>query len=92
MTVWIFRHGDRIYVPSRSPQRKYWVRYLLEDPRVRLRVGDRIYERRAVRVESAAEIDAIVPALLEKYDVSRPEDPEDAPEVWFFRLDPAGAG
>ena len=62
---------------------------MLDDPRVRVRVEGKIYERRAVRVTDEAEIAAAVPSLLRKYDLTRPDDPDDAPEVWHFRIDPS---
>jgi hypothetical protein len=87
VTTWCFAHGGYLYVPSREPREKTWVQNVLADSRVRLRIGDRIYERRAVRVTDEAVIDAIVPAVLAKYELERPQG-DDAPEVWFFRMDP----
>ena len=87
VTVWCSTHEGRLYIPSRKPNKKRWVKYVTEDPRVRVRIGGTLYAGRAVRVTDEAEIEALVPAVLKKYDLSEPED-EDTPEVWFFRIDP----
>lgn len=89
VTVWCATLDGRLYVPSRSPSRKRWVRYVGEDPSVRVRVGERLFTARAVRVTDDAEIEALVPHLLEKYDLQRP-DPDTVQQVWFFRIDPPG--
>jgi len=39
-----------------------WLEYLRADPRVRVRFGDTIYERRAVLVEDAAELEGFDPS------------------------------
>ena len=87
VTVWCFRSGSSLYVPARNPRSKTWVRNALADDRVRLRIDGRIYERRAVRVTDPDEIEAVLPALLEKYQLEQP-DPERRPEVGFFRMEP----
>lgn len=88
VTVWCVAHEGRLYVPSRHPERKRWVKNVLEDPRVRVRVGGRLYEGVAVRVTDAAEIEGVVPALLRKYEIE-PRDAEEERDVWLFRIDSA---
>ncbi len=87
VTVWCFHSGSSLYVPARNPKSKTWVQNALADDRVRLRIDGRIYERRAVRVTDPDEIEAVLPALLEKYQLELP-DPGRRPEVDFFRLEP----
>ena len=87
VTTWGVASGGDFYVPTRDPKEKAWVQYVVSDPRVRLRVGDRIYERRAVRVTDPAEFKRIIPRLGVKYELERPSD-EEMPNVWLFRLDP----
>ena len=87
ITTWCFTHEGDLYVPSGAPTQKKWPFFVLEDPHVRLKIGDRIYLGRAHRVTDEAEIEALVPSLVEKYTQlagrSRGER-----EVWFFRIDP----
>jgi hypothetical protein len=86
VTVWAFTHEGRLYVPSRHAKRKRWVQNVVDDPRVRVRIGDRIYPARATQVTDSAELEAAVPALFEKYDLE-PMDEKERAGAWVFRLD-----
>jgi hypothetical protein len=70
--------GDRLYVASGSGPDATWVRALRQNPALRLRVGDRIYELRATRVTDSAEIDVYLDAFEEKY-AARPQRSEFIP-------------
>lgn len=85
VTVWCFIHDGHLYIPSRHPREKKWVHNVLEDPRVRLKIGGRIYPARAEHVTDEAELAVAVPALLEKYDLE-PPTPEEARDAWVFRI------
>ncbi|MGH0035288.1 MAG: hypothetical protein ACQGVK_09700 [Myxococcota bacterium] len=91
VNIWIYGEGERLYVPtslilgSSEPTEREWVRNLVADDRVRLRVDGRIYERRAVRITDAAELDQARTKLLQKYDV---EADEHSSAAWIFRLVP----
>jgi hypothetical protein len=93
VNTWCVGIGDRLYVPTsmirgpKSPRERDWVKNVLRDARVRVRVGDAVYERLAVRVEDEAELEAARIALERKYELDPgARDPER--EVWIFRLDP----
>ncbi len=75
-----------------------WVGHIADDPRVRLRIGETLYERRAVRVRDAAELASVQTLFEKKYGspahferartaraTARDEDWED---IRMFRLDP----
>jgi hypothetical protein len=50
-----------------------------------LRIGDRLFQRRAVRIREPGE----VRRLLEQVSRERGVDPDDwLTDVWFFRMDP----
>lgn len=109
----LFRHAvtilcvaaeGRLYVMARHAPRKRWVRNAVRDPRVRVAVGDALYEGRALRLDGdpeAPESRAVVRAFLRKYvgieaEGARalpgaPEPGEDRAEVWTFRIDPPAA-
>ncbi len=87
VTTVVFRHGGSLFVPSRNPGGKRWVSNVTRDPAVRLKIGDRIYLRRAIRVTNAEEIEALYVAIGKKYDRLR-HRPNEGPELWFFRMDP----
>jgi hypothetical protein len=86
VNVWGAGIGDRFYLASGKGGEARWARYIDEDPEVRLRVGDTLYELRAVRVEDEAERERFLAALERKYDW-QPEGNE-GEDAWLFRLDP----
>jgi hypothetical protein len=93
VNTWCLTYDGRLYLVSKEPQEKQWVRNVLEDPLVRVRIGDRIYERRVVRVKASEEVEALQEVLFRKYHRSyrrfpwqRAPDPEDPPE-WFFEIE-----
>jgi hypothetical protein len=98
VTVLCVAADERLYVMARHAPRKRWVRNALGDPRVRLRIGDALYEGRALRVTDAAEADAVARAFLRKYVGlaaqsahalhGAPPPGDDRAEVWTFRIDP----
>jgi hypothetical protein len=70
---------------------KRWPYEALEDPRILLRSDGRVYEARAIRVTDPKlhrELSALVSS---KYHLEL-EDAPDPARVWFFRLEPGGAG
>lgn len=95
--VIINRIGDRLYVPSvyrergEFPDERFWNRNVVRDPRVRLQIGERIYERSAVLVEDPAEWRAVLDAFMRKSPfwkdlAARPE--AERPRFHFLRMDP----
>lgn len=90
LNIWIARHGGEAYISTslilgeENPAERAWVQHVTEDPRVRLRIGGTLYERRAVRVVDPDEAAAGLAALLAKYEVDPGERSERA---WVFRLD-----
>lgn len=87
VTTWGIASNGDFYVPSRDPQEKAWVQHVLSDPRVRLRVGQALYELRADRVRDGAEFDRAVAKLAKKYSLDRPSG-DAVGSVWLFRLIP----
>ena len=61
-----------LYVPSvygssaKFPEARFWHRNIARDPRVRVKVGDRVYDRRAVLVNDPAEQEAALAAFARK--------------------------
>jgi hypothetical protein len=90
VNVWLLVHDGRLYVPAGKPAGKRWVRNVLEDERVRLRVARKLYLARALRVSDPQERRALIDAYMDKYNVPDPDAPETPREVWFFRIDPRG--
>ena len=89
--------GDRLYVPSvyrergEFPDERYWNQNVVADPRVRLEISERIYERKAVLVEDPAEWQAVFDAFAAKspFWADMAAQPEDTrPKLYFLRMDP----
>jgi hypothetical protein len=90
--TWFVVLGDRVYVPTSmirgplDPRERSWVVHVSKDPSVRIRLGDRIYERMARRVSDPVEYEQARAALEAKYALDpAARDPDR--EVWIFRLD-----
>jgi len=84
VTLGCIDHAGAIYVGADEPSDR-WVKHVVDDPRVRLRVGDTIYPRIAVKVTDPSEWLLVGRALFQKYDLEYPADHEPG---WLFRLDP----
>ena len=98
VTVLCMAHDGHLYIPSRHAPRKRWVQNVLADPRVRLGIGGRIYEGRAVRLSEDDTAGGVSRSFLRKYvgieaeqvrALAEPPGPgDDRAEVWTFRIDP----
>ena len=75
-TVSFTLDGD-LYVPCARCSTKRWPRNVARDPNVVVKVGDALYERKAVRVEDAR--------ILERIFRGRWEPDGD---LWLFRMEP----
>jgi len=94
VNTWFAALGPDLYVPtsmilgSNTPTERSWVKHVLDDDRVRIRLGGTVFERRAVRVSDGSdEYRAARVALEARYDIA-PEDRDPEREIWIFRLDP----
>ncbi|MDD9828008.1 MAG: hypothetical protein OXU92_06495 [Deltaproteobacteria bacterium] len=87
VTTYCFLHEGELYVPADSGSEKRWTAYVLEDPRVRLKVGDDVFAARARRVEGP--LGGYLSSLLEKYQDDFPDGPPLAfpPDLWLFRIE-----
>jgi hypothetical protein len=90
-------HDGSLYVPSvyleggEFPDARHWNRNVVRDPRVRLKIGNRLYERKAVLVEDPEEWDAVFAAFGRKSPFWKQLADTPAakrPRIVFFRMDP----
>ena len=88
--------AGRLYVEAGPRAWSRWRSLLRDDPRVRVRFGDVVYECTASKVSSPAEVAAILPVFFEK---DRSDPPDECDSSWsprfclpdgveFYRLDP----
>jgi hypothetical protein len=83
-TSYIVRDGT-LYVPSMFAARKSWPQQVLADDRVVLRIGGRLYDRRAVRVTDPGELRLVARA----FDPSTRADVDVGTlSTWYFRIEP----
>lgn len=86
VNVWFVSHGSRLWVASVGGDVSGWGEMMIADPRVRLRIDGKLYERKAERVTDQAEIDEVVVLYKTKYDYER--DPKEEGQAVLFRMDP----
>ncbi len=90
-------HGGSLYVPSvyfeggEFPDARFWNRNVARDPRVRLKIGERLFEREAVLVEDPDEWNGVLEAFARKSSfwkdlAAKPES--ERPTLVFLRMDP----
>jgi hypothetical protein len=86
VTTICFVHQGSLYVPAQSGSSKDWTQYVLGNSQVRLKVGERIFQARALRVTDA-EPSSFFASASKKYErlASQDELPED---LWLFRIAP----
>jgi hypothetical protein len=88
VTTWVFTHDGALYVAADfiNPWKR-WPHLAVADPRVRLRIAGKIYQRSAVRVTDPALIERLRQAIADKYQIA-PGGLASHVDVWFFRMDP----
>lgn len=94
VNTWFASIGPDLYVPTsmilgpKVPGERSWVAHVGEDARVRIRLGDVVFERTASRVsQGSEEYEAARLALEARYEIEVADrDPER--QIWIYRLDP----
>ena len=95
-TTWILQHDGKAYIPSGYMTTwwgKLWKRWPHEaekDPRILLRIGDKLYERKLVRIQDGPAVAPLLAQLSQKY-VGGSEIPMEAVSsgyLWLFELAP----
>ncbi len=69
---------------------KRWPREAEKDPRILLRIGDALYERKLVRVQYGASVAPLLAELIRKYAGGRKIEMEavTSGSLWLFELAP----
>lgn len=87
VNVWGVGLSDGFYVASGRGLESEWARHIEADPRVRLRIGEDLYELRAERTDRRLDLRRFRAALERKYDDFEP-DPEQEAKAVVYRLVP----
>jgi hypothetical protein len=107
--TYIARNGPELYLFSEYfapkpgqrdyrndfPKARFWNRMVVRDPRIRVKIGDRLFEMRAYPLRDSSDAAAARQAFLDKYpDVKKEqESPESRRStLYFFRLEPGWNG
>jgi hypothetical protein len=85
VNVWVVALEDGVFVVAGSGLETAWAQHIAIDDRVRLRVGDSIYELRGTPDDAQATRDAFLAAAKNKYDFD-PES-EDLTKAILYRLE-----
>ena len=84
INIWMVCIGPDIYVATGKDDTR-WSRYIDEDPDVRLRIGQTLFELEATRVSDSRERVAVTTQYISKYDLD--EDDNWVEDGQIFRLD-----
>ena len=85
VNVWGVGDGAHFYIAA-GDKTNEWAENLRHDPRARLRIGDDLYELRAIEVHDDAQLDTFLAAAKQKYDFE--PEPEQRANAALFRLGP----
>ncbi len=96
--TWILDHEGKAYIPCGYMTTwwgklwKQWPHEAAKDPRILLRIGDRIYERRLVRIEKGPVVAPVLAELSRKYAGGReiPVEAVTSGGLWLYELAPRG--
>src|SRR5690606_3226129 len=95
-TTWILDHAGKAYIPCGymtswwGPLWKQWPPEVERDPRILLRIGNRLYERELVRVREGPMVAPLLAELGRKYAGGRevPIELVTSGSLWLFELAP----
>jgi hypothetical protein len=88
VTIWCFVHEGKLYVPGWDT--RAWTYFAIGDPRVRVKIGDKVYPGIATRV-TGTDLEAVrepINAISRtKYGVGAAPGSAGPPGLWLFRID-----
>ncbi len=95
-TTWILDHDGKAYIPSGYMTTwwgRIWKQWPLDaekDPRIVLRIGNDLYERRLVRIQAGPEVAPLLEQLSQKYVGGReiPMEAVTSGYLWLYELAP----
>lgn len=83
VTVWCATQQGQLYIAAARGTESRWASNLVDDPRARVRIDGRLYDRRAVQVTDAEETDSVLDMFVAKYDFDLPSEEERAGAILF---------
>ena len=86
VNIWVVEVEGSLFIVAGSGLETTWAQHIQNDPLVRLRVTDALYELRASEANTEANREGFLAAAKKKYDFE-PEG-EDVNKAILYRLDP----
>jgi len=83
VNIWGVADGARFYIASGRGLESTWAMYIEADPNVRLRVGEIVYELRAVRTDDPQDRVRFLAAVKNKYDGFEPDEEQAVAAVLY---------
>jgi hypothetical protein len=74
VTAWCVTVGDDLYVAADDADKKRWVANVAQNPNVRLKIKDKVYEQKLVPVTDEALIASIDSGFVLKYEYEEEDD------------------
>jgi len=90
VTIYCITYNGSLYLHSdfapglKFPEGKSWTAAIAHNPSIRLKIGNQVFDRKAVAVTDPAESAALYQATHKKY----PDDKTPASNVYFFHVLP----
>ena len=85
LNIWGVGLGRDYYIASGGGGESNWVDHIIDNPDVRLRIENKLFELKAVRITDEEELAEVLKRYKEKYDMEA--QGADAAQAWLFRLD-----
>jgi hypothetical protein len=85
INIWGVGLGRDYYIASGGGGESSWVDHINNNPAVRLRIENNIFELKAIHITDEDELAQVLKRYKEKYDMEA--QGEDAAQAWLFRLD-----
>ncbi len=86
VNIWGVADGARFYIASGRGLESTWAKHIEADSNVRLRVGENVYELRAVRTDDPQDRVRFLAGAKKKYDGFEPDEDQAAAAV-LYRLE-----
>jgi hypothetical protein len=83
VNIWGVADGGRFYIASGRGLESTWAKHIEADPDVRLRIGEHLYELRAVRTDDPQDRVRFLAAVKKKYDGFEPDEEQAAESVLY---------
>ncbi len=84
VNIWCVAVGKRLLIASGKGMENAWAKHIAANPQVRLRVGDDIFELRAVRSDDLLDRRRFLAGARIKYDDFEPDEDEADAAVLFL--------